>query len=244
MLLDTLETQLPPPLEEYVLCEGVDMQLDTLSHAFSRVSKIAAQFGFEHFIIAYLPVSDQVFSIDDFVLQNLSFHELEDLVSMNFMVNWSVGEKVQRTTSPFTQDGCLARKSSVDNYIVTNMKITDAHCIPLVTIGYRRAFAVFLSKDEVRHEVDPYLQLSTQTEFEKIEILKTARTRITANSLNARELECLEWAAAGKTSSEIAVIVSLSEHTVNHYLISCCRKLDCTNRIQAVAKAIRSRLIA
>lgn len=57
--------------------------------------------------------------------------------------------------------------------------------------------------------------------------------------LTARELDCLRWTAEGKTSGEIAMIIKLSEHTVNHYLIAASRKLDCVNRVQAVAKALR-----
>ncbi len=57
--------------------------------------------------------------------------------------------------------------------------------------------------------------------------------------LSERELECLKWTAGGKTSAEIATILSLSEHTVNHYLISATRKLEAVNRTQAVANAIR-----
>lgn len=59
----------------------------------------------------------------------------------------------------------------------------------------------------------------------------------------AREIECLLWCSMGKTSSEIATIVGLSEHTVNHYLISSAKKLECTNRIHAVANALRHGLI-
>ena len=47
----------------------------------------------------------------------------------------------------------------------------------------------------------------------------------------------------GKTSSEIATIVGLSEHTVNHYLISSTKKLESSNRIHAVANALRHGLI-
>ena len=57
--------------------------------------------------------------------------------------------------------------------------------------------------------------------------------------LSERELECLKWTAGGKTSAEIATILTLSEHTVNHYLISVTRKLEAVNRTQAVANAIR-----
>jgi LuxR family quorum sensing-dependent transcriptional regulator len=61
--------------------------------------------------------------------------------------------------------------------------------------------------------------------------------------LSARERECLQWTAGGKTSQEIATILELSEHTVNHYLSAACQKLGAVNRAHAVAKAIRSGLL-
>ena len=62
--------------------------------------------------------------------------------------------------------------------------------------------------------------------------------------LTEREVQCLSWTAAGKTSLEIAEILGLSEHTVNHYLNQVTRKLEAVNRTQAVVKAIRRGLIA
>jgi len=57
--------------------------------------------------------------------------------------------------------------------------------------------------------------------------------------LNAREVEILQWTAEGKTSSEIASITGLSEHTVNHYATIATQKLGCSNRTQAVVYALR-----
>jgi DNA-binding CsgD family transcriptional regulator len=62
--------------------------------------------------------------------------------------------------------------------------------------------------------------------------------------LTQREIDCLNWTAAGKTSLEISDILSLSEHTVNHYLNRATKKLDTVNRTQAVAKALRMGIIA
>lgn len=61
--------------------------------------------------------------------------------------------------------------------------------------------------------------------------------------LTEREIDCLNWTAAGKTSVEIAEILGLSEHTINHYLNRATKKLDTVNRTQAVAKALRIGLI-
>jgi LuxR family transcriptional regulator, quorum-sensing system regulator BjaR1 len=62
-------------------------------------------------------------------------------------------------------------------------------------------------------------------------------------ALTAREIDCLIWTSAGKTSSEISEILALSEHTVNHYLNRAAKKLGTVNRTQAVAKALRIGLI-
>ena len=64
------------------------------------------------------------------------------------------------------------------------------------------------------------------------------------NPLSARELEVLRWTAQGKTSVEIGHILTLSDHTVNAYLTNAIKKLDCVNRTQLVAKALRLKLIA
>ncbi|MBO9125091.1 MULTISPECIES: helix-turn-helix transcriptional regulator [unclassified Rhizobium] len=61
--------------------------------------------------------------------------------------------------------------------------------------------------------------------------------------LSAREREVVRWTSQGKTSIEIGQILSLSDHTVNAYMTSAIRKLDCVNRTQLVAKAIRYKLI-
>jgi DNA-binding CsgD family transcriptional regulator len=64
-----------------------------------------------------------------------------------------------------------------------------------------------------------------------------------SETLTRREIECLRWSAAGKSSDEIAIILDLSSHTVVGYLKSAMRKLDSVNRMQAVARAFRYRLL-
>lgn len=61
--------------------------------------------------------------------------------------------------------------------------------------------------------------------------------------LAPREYECLRFTSQGKTYSEIAMILSLSEHTVRSYLKLARVKLNCVSLAQAVAKAVRYRMI-
>jgi LuxR family transcriptional activator of bioluminescence operon len=58
------------------------------------------------------------------------------------------------------------------------------------------------------------------------------------HDLSRREIECLRWTALGKTSSEIAQIVGISERTVVFHLRNASAHLDAVNRTHAVARAI------
>lgn len=62
--------------------------------------------------------------------------------------------------------------------------------------------------------------------------------------LTGREIEIIHWTAIGKTSPEIAVIMSLSDHTINAYMNNALKKLNCVNRTQLVVKALRMRIIS
>jgi len=64
------------------------------------------------------------------------------------------------------------------------------------------------------------------------------------SGLSDREIQIVRWTSEGKTSAEIAIILALSEHTVNSYIAAVLRKLHVVNRAQMVASAIRSGLIA
>lgn len=78
--------------------------------------------------------------------------------------------------------------------------------------------------------------------FNHLAEIRNRDSRVT-ETLTDREIDCLNWTAAGKTSVEIAEILGLSEHTINHYLNRATKKLDTVNRTQAVAKALRIGLI-
>ncbi|MEM6913651.1 MAG: helix-turn-helix transcriptional regulator [Pseudomonadota bacterium] len=55
--------------------------------------------------------------------------------------------------------------------------------------------------------------------------------------LSKREVECLSWAAAGKTDQEIAMVLSRSCATVRFHIHNAAVKLDAVNRSQTVFKA-------
>lgn len=55
--------------------------------------------------------------------------------------------------------------------------------------------------------------------------------------LSRREMEVLRWTAEGKTASEIATILDLSERTVNFHVNRAVTKLDANNKTNAAVRA-------
>ena len=62
-------------------------------------------------------------------------------------------------------------------------------------------------------------------------------------AFTTREVECLTWAAAGKSDAEIAMILELSPKTVNYHIEGAKRRMNAASRTHAVASAFRLGLI-
>lgn len=73
------------------------------------------------------------------------------------------------------------------------------------------------------------------TKFDEIENYKV--------ELTARELEVLHWLARGKTKSEVADILTISEASIKRYCESVFQKLRVNNIQLAIAKSLRMGLI-
>jgi len=232
----------------------------TMSDAFMHLSELTKKAGYDFFLLGHPPEEGCEFKSADLLLSNLPLFVTEDLIALDLFKTWDVMTHFQKTSAPFVwkqDEGVLledqpfeVEKDNAKNascgtgqMLQQHLNIQFAHCLPAATKGKRRAFLMLFSCNEEVDALDPALFLGFQKLFDQIETLTTKRSRNTTHELNDRELECLKWAAAGKTSSEIATIISLSEHTINHYLNSSCRKMDCVNRTQAVAMSIRLRMI-
>jgi DNA-binding CsgD family transcriptional regulator len=68
--------------------------------------------------------------------------------------------------------------------------------------------------------------------------------RSTVNILSAREAQCLRQVAIGQPDVEIGQLLGISPRTVRFHVDSAKAKMGVSTRIQAVAKALRERIIA
>ncbi len=61
--------------------------------------------------------------------------------------------------------------------------------------------------------------------------------------VTSREAECLLWTARGKSAWETAIVLGVSERTVNFHIENARRKLNAQTKTQAVVQAIMQNLI-
>jgi LuxR family transcriptional regulator, quorum-sensing system regulator BjaR1 len=73
--------------------------------------------------------------------------------------------------------------------------------------------------------------------------LKASSPKYPSTLLTDRESDALSWAARGKTNSETAEILNISEQTIEFHIRNASRKLSATNKTQAVAIALTLGLI-
>jgi DNA-binding CsgD family transcriptional regulator len=70
-----------------------------------------------------------------------------------------------------------------------------------------------------------------------VSAMRTKRRIPSDCELSKREVECLRWAAIGKTDREIGMIIDLSHATVRYHVHRAGEKLNAINRAQAIFKA-------
>ncbi len=77
-----------------------------------------------------------------------------------------------------------------------------------------------------------------------VKVTERRRPVVASALLTKREVECLRWAASGKTNDEIGAILNLKRTTVRFHIRSASMKLDAVNRDQTLFKAAQLGFLA
>jgi LuxR family quorum sensing-dependent transcriptional regulator len=149
---------------------------------------------------------------------------------------------VRSTVMAQTNLSDIARQIAVEEQ---SFGIEDFLSVPIVESGRVPAtFCVSGPTYAVSGWDGVIVALAVPTIYRQLKAASQAKApRPDTGLLSARELECLEWAAKGKTSWEIGEILRVSEHTVTSHLKSAAMKLHATSRAHAVAMALRQQLL-
>jgi LuxR family quorum sensing-dependent transcriptional regulator len=186
---------------------------------------------------------------DHTIINNWPAELLNVYDNERFFVRSNVMRELQRAHLPFIVDlKFMARgldETWVQNFSTqfSRFSMENAIWCPVQdTAGNRGAVGLSGMRSDFGHtDLAEFFYLAACV-YGRLSFVKNLDARSVA-ILSDREIDCLNWTASGKTSAEIAEIMQLSEHTVNHYLNRATKKLDTVNRTQAVAKALRIGLI-
>ncbi|MGE7371356.1 helix-turn-helix transcriptional regulator [Neorhizobium sp. NPDC001467] len=198
-----------------------------------------------------------------FMVMNLPSATATELAGHTIITNWpaellsafdqakllsgsTMVRRLRGTAAPFAYDldqvirtsGNVTAQAMFERYNMVRGGYFPVHDIS----GNRGVVSIIGDGPAFSHQQMMELTYLSILVFDRLSDIRSLDVRVT-EQLSDRELDCLNWTAAGKTSSDIAGILGLSEHTVNHYLNRATKKLDTVNRTQAVAKALRAGLI-
>jgi LuxR family quorum sensing-dependent transcriptional regulator len=154
-------------------------------------------------------------------------------------------------SSPFLWSEALPFARTEHNTVVSRMfnearefKLNAGFVVPLTTIeGDVIAMSLGGEAAEVSPAVRDIISTIGALAMGRAIELQDWQKRRSFSGLTDRELECLKWAADGKSEWEISEILGISEHTADKHLTNARRKLGAATRTQAVANAIRWGLI-
>ena len=110
-------------------------------------------------------------------------------------------------------------------------------------LGVDRAQAMPKDPSELTRMVADLQLFAVHAQDAALRILVPAAAQSERPQLTPRELECLRWTMDGKTAWEVGELLGISERTAVLHLNNGMHKLDCTNKHQAVLKALRLGLI-
>ncbi len=214
------------------------------------LADVAKAFGFSGFMMLDIPAAADEHLQPRIGLSNLPSGLLEDYDRLGLLRHSPIFASLRRSTVPasWVVDAPAAGRPEAQNAaahaLFRRHNLTMGVFFPVHgPDGSRAAIGYDGDRPPLSHLELSELNMLSIHVFDIYCALK-ASGRGETNTLTVRELEVLHWAASGKTSTEIAAILSLSDHTVNTYMNTAMRKLDCVNRTQLVAKALRLRLIS
>jgi DNA-binding CsgD family transcriptional regulator len=203
---------------------------------------LALKHHFEHFCILQLHGDRSVHSL----AQHLVLHDLPNGLAEDYDKRYQFGKSglldlLHATTLPSIWHDCDADTPKPET-LMRQLGFDLAICIPVHSHNGGR-FAVLFLGDRDPPDIPELAELHYNSSFAFDYFYQKVLGNKKGMGLTARETEILRWISHGKTASEVALIVSVSEHTINSHTATILKKMDVVNRTQMVAKAIREQII-
>ena len=212
------------------------------------LQRLAERYGLNGYLLITVPAETVSDFSSNVLLTSWSGEMLRGYDEAGLFCGSPVIGRLRRSTTPFVYDTETTNRRRADGkeeiavHLFARYGLSRGAYFPAHNAaGLRGALAFGGMRDTLGLREMAELNAIANAVFARVVDLSAAGHA--GATLSRREIECLSWASAGKTSMEMSEILGLSEYTVNHYLNRATRKLDAVNRAQAVAKAVRAGLL-
>ena len=217
------------------------------------VSKLAGELGYERSLVAIFPNRDSPIEVkyaflhtsypDEWIdaYDSLKFGKIDPVVhhciDKSIPLIWSPDIFFARTQRELYEEAC---KFGIRSGVTLPIHGTHGELGILCFVNDEKPGWRF--RQEAYHKL-PELSYLRDVIFETaLPFIKPAKLPPDF-PLTPRELECVKWCAAGKSSWDISQILHCSEAAVNFHFANLRRKFGVKSRQQVVVKAIASKLI-
>ncbi|MFD1328505.1 helix-turn-helix transcriptional regulator [Mycoplana ramosa] len=203
----------------------------------------ALRFGFEHFGVLQLSAEQENCNLSSkLVLHDLPSGLAETYDQRHRFSDSDVFRSLHSSVISTVWRAKVSGPEGVQNDLLGQLGFDQAVCVPVhAPTGARYAVLYLGDSEDIGRQ--QHMQLCYETSCIFDYFYRIVLSTKAGMGLTPRETEILRWISYGKTASEIALIVSVSEHTVNSHTATILKKLDVVNRTQMVAKAIREQII-
>ncbi|WP_319318601.1 LuxR C-terminal-related transcriptional regulator [Shinella sp.] len=205
---------------------------------------MALRYGFEHFGVLQLANEHETSMLSSrLVLHDLPAGLAETYDKRHRINDSAIFKSFYKSTIPTVWLGTDASENGAAGVdFLDQIGFDMALAIPVHSIAGTRYVVLFLGDGEDIGRTE-HLEICYEANCAFDYFYRQVLANKAGMGLTPRETEILRWISYGKTASEIALIVSVSEHTVNSHTATILKKLDVVNRTQMVAKAIREQII-
>jgi len=223
-------------------------RLTTTAGVTDAMRATLGRFGLEFYCFNFLPDTHQTFA-DVLLAAHLPNGWLEHYLERQFVHDDPSLRHCRRTRRPYrwfkdcSYDPEREPRAVEVVQRASEFGLLDGWVIPIATLSSRIGHVWMGGRTTDVAESDmPSLHLMALYAFDRVRRINPGIV-CKKPGLTSREREVLTWVALGKSAWEIGEILKISERTVEWHVENTCRKLDAVNRTQAIAIALRDRII-
>lgn len=225
--------------------------VESSSQLFDIVIDIKKQFGFNS--IAYGLVTPNNFRSEIYYIYSDESEEWKQTYIQKKY--WKIDTRIivaRKQIAPFHWSELPHRSDFISSDVMRG--IWDGMTVPVHGPNHFFGFLHFTYRPEQKkisswlQYIQPFIVYLAQHIIEAESVLLSPlffnSSKNSSVALTGQQRKCLAWAAEGKTTEEIALILDISVSTINKHLDSASEILNANNRTHAIAKAVDGNLIA